>query len=81
MSTPPTATRTFPIPRSILKMVDIEFGNFIDGVFMQEVPTEEQPLYSRLVVHSASPIPVVLNGKSKANFHQWEACLGNAIRA
>jgi hypothetical protein len=44
---------------------------------MQEVQAEDQqPLYARLVVRSASFIPVVLEGQSKAKFsingkHVW----------
>jgi hypothetical protein len=44
-------------------------------MYMQGVPSQ-QPLYARLVVRSASSIPVVLDGKSKAKFtingkHVW----------
>lgn len=56
--------------------MDRKFGDFIESVFMQEVTGDDQPLYARLVVRSASSIPVVLNGKSKAKFsingkHVW----------
>ncbi|XP_024200601.1 uncharacterized protein LOC112203936 [Rosa chinensis] len=54
-----------------------KYGEFFDAIHMQEVQVaDQQPLYARLVVRSASFIPVVLEGQSKAKFsingkHVW----------
>ncbi|KAI5346174.1 hypothetical protein L3X38_014053 [Prunus dulcis] len=57
------ASNMGPFPNRRMK-----FGDFIDGVFMQEVPAEKQPLYAHLVVRSTSSIPILLKGKNKAKF-------------
>ncbi|CAN6704886.1 unnamed protein product [Malus baccata var. baccata] len=72
-----TFSKGYPISENEVKeYFSRKFGDFIESVFMQEVTGDDQPLYARLVVRSASSIPVVLNGKSKAKFsingkHVW----------
>ncbi|ONI24027.1 hypothetical protein PRUPE_2G219700 [Prunus persica] len=64
-----TFSKGYPISEvEVREFFSRKFGDFIDGVFMQEVPAEKQPLYAHLVVRSTSSIPIILKGKNKAKF-------------
>ncbi|KAM5556129.1 hypothetical protein ABKV19_023824 [Rosa sericea] len=61
-----TFSRGFPIAENKLReFFTRRFGEIIDVICMQEA---KEPLYARLVLHSASSIPVVLGGKSMVQF-------------
>ncbi|KAM5556130.1 hypothetical protein ABKV19_023825 [Rosa sericea] len=61
-----TFSRGFPIAENKLReFFTRRFGEIIDVICMQEA---KEPLYARLVLHSASSIPVVLGGKSTVQF-------------
>ncbi|XP_062001093.1 uncharacterized protein LOC133718299 [Rosa rugosa] len=61
-----TFSRGFPIAENKLReFFTRRFGEIIDVICMQEA---KEPLYARLVLQSASSIPVVLGGKSMVQF-------------
>ncbi|KAM5584922.1 hypothetical protein ABKV19_004345 [Rosa sericea] len=73
-----TFSKGYPISeKEVREFFTRKYGEFFDAIHMQEVQAEDhQPLYARLVVRSASFIPVVLEGQSKAKFsingkHVW----------
>ncbi|KAF8400977.1 hypothetical protein HHK36_014280 [Tetracentron sinense] len=52
------------------------FGDCIESIYMQEVPSNVQPLFARVVIRSAAMIQAILDGKDKAKFtingkHVW----------
>lgn len=52
------------------------YGECIESLYMQEVQPHEQPLYARIVFHSAATIQLILSGVDKAKFtingkHVW----------
>ncbi|KAM5556131.1 hypothetical protein ABKV19_023826 [Rosa sericea] len=71
-----TFSKGYPISENeIREFITKKFGDVIEAIYMQEV-LSQQPLYARLVVRSASSIPVVLEGQNKAKFtikgkHVW----------
>ncbi|XP_024200604.1 uncharacterized protein LOC112203939 [Rosa chinensis] len=73
-----TFSKGYPISeKEVREFFTRKYGEFFDAIHMQEVQVvDQQPLYARLVVRSASFIPVVLEGQSKAKFsingkHVW----------
>ncbi|KAK9913321.1 hypothetical protein M0R45_037139 [Rubus argutus] len=61
-----TFSKGYPLSENDLrKFFTRKFGEIIDGIHMQQVP---EPIFARLVLRSASSIPVVLDGKSTVTF-------------
>ncbi|XP_021296152.1 uncharacterized protein LOC110425566 [Herrania umbratica] len=73
-----TFSKGYPISeKDVTDFFTRKFGdNFIERVEMQEVPIGEQPLFAKLVLHSASSLDTILNGVPKAKYsikgkHVW----------
>ncbi|KAJ7979245.1 Rho guanine nucleotide exchange factor [Quillaja saponaria] len=52
------------------------YGDCVESLYMQEVQTNEQSLFARIVFHKASTIDGILRGRTKAKFtingkHVW----------
>ncbi|KAL6557346.1 hypothetical protein OROMI_017696 [Orobanche minor] len=63
-----TFYKGYPISeKEVREFFPRKYGDFFDAIRMQDVQVEDQqPLYAHLLVRSASFIPVVLKGQSKA---------------
>ncbi|XVF89303.1 hypothetical protein PTKIN_Ptkin19aG0119500 [Pterospermum kingtungense] len=68
-----TFSRGFPVTedeiRQLFRQICGNCGDFVDSVHMQEnVPSGEQPLFARMVLHSVRNVDQILSGKRIAKF-------------
>ncbi|CAB4270612.1 unnamed protein product [Prunus armeniaca] len=71
-----TFSKGYPISKVEVREFSRKCGVFIDGVFMQEVPADKQPLYAHLVVRSTSSILMFLKGKTRPNSSSMGSMFG-----
>ncbi|KAH0979864.1 hypothetical protein GBA52_007041 [Prunus armeniaca] len=71
-----TFSKGYPISEVEVREFSRKCGVFIDGVFMQEVPANKQPLYAHLVVCSTSSILMFLKGKTRPNSSSMGSMFG-----
>lgn len=72
-----TFSRGFPVLEEEVKEHFTElYGDCVESVQMETVPSNEQPLYARMVLHSVTFVDRILNGKRISKFrvngkHMW----------
>ncbi|KAL8136467.1 hypothetical protein V2J09_002468 [Rumex salicifolius] len=78
-----TFSKGYPISKTeVREFFNRCFGDVIEGLHMQEVGENEQPLYARLVVRDVSMMNLVLQGqrKVKFNINGKHACVRKYVR-
>ncbi|OVA18129.1 hypothetical protein BVC80_1835g542 [Macleaya cordata] len=64
-----TFSRGYPIPeRDVLDFFVRRYGECVENIYMQQMEGNEQPLFARLVLYSASKISEILAGKQRVKF-------------
>ncbi|KAK9088480.1 hypothetical protein Scep_027562 [Stephania cephalantha] len=64
-----TFSRGYPLSETEVKeFFSRNYGDCIESFYMEDVPTNQQPLYARVIFRSPTMITTVLNGKHSAQF-------------
>ncbi|XP_010247829.1 PREDICTED: uncharacterized protein LOC104590783 [Nelumbo nucifera] len=72
-----TFSKGYPLSEEEVRdFFNTNYGDCIEAIYMQDVPSDVQPLFARLVFYSPSTIAFILGGKDKAKFiinrkHAW----------
>lgn len=72
-----TFSKGYPVQeREVREFFSRGYGDCIESLYMQDVPSSEQSLFARIVFNSASTIDMILNGMGKVKFtingkHVW----------
>ncbi|CAK9167650.1 unnamed protein product [Ilex paraguariensis] len=72
-----TFSKGYPISETEVRdFFTRKFGDFIETIYMQDVPADEQALYARLIARSASVIEAIVGGGGRAKYtingkHVW----------